>query len=383
MKKITLKYNEVFPVLEIANEYLKTYKTVSNNEFNYMLKFLAEGDGKLYIIINNFDISVKFTVNIQSDIKFSKVYQIEEIYNVFKGMKIYSEVEYYPEIDKIDYIEDAVFFLKPTEEPVEVFQIKEKDIKESRTSELNDFLKKELMSIKNILSLKNTKHSNIYFYTEDDMIFNFYNIYVKKLKTLRFIKSDIIGLQFLIYVFSKYDCSEFEYGINENKFVFKSKEFYIEGHNINLNNEELLFINSYFEKFKKLNTINVKLEFLNFVNTVFSLTPRSFLVFDDSTVRIETGNTEVEDCNAEFKIEGFTGYFIIKIVTLMKMLNYVLKHTKNLDEFEIVLGESGKCKWLQVNVDDTTIISEIGGDINEMTDDDSEEDEIFGEPEAE
>jgi hypothetical protein len=346
------------------------------------MKFFSNGDGKLLVIINNFDIKVKFTINIPENIKFSKIYRIEEVYSVFKGMKIYNEVEFYPEIDKMKYTDDAVFFLKPVSEIENIFEIDEKEIKEIKTSELSDFLKKELLSIKNILSLKNTKHSNIYFYTENDMVFNFYTIYVKKQKTLKFINSDIIGLQFLIYVFTKYDSSEFEYGINDNKFIFKSKEFYIEGHNIEIEDEESKFVNTYFENMEQVNILSAKLEFMNFVNTIFSLSPKSFLVFDDGNVRVETGNSEMEDINAEFKMD-FEGYFIIKTVTLMKILNYILKHSNKLDEFEIVLGDSNKCKWFSLTLNDTTIITEIGGDIKQSESDDEDDiSELFGESEG-
>jgi hypothetical protein len=389
MNKITLNYKEIFPVLEIAKEYLKTYQTSANNDFVNMIKFYSSGDGKMLILINNFDIKVKFIIDIKQDIQVDKIYKIDEIYSIFKGMKIYSEVEYYPEIDKITYIsasdevDDAMFYLNPVPEIPEVFDIEEMEITESKTSELSDFLKKELMSIKNILSLK-SKHSNIYFYTENDMVFNFYNIYVKKQKTLKFINSDIIGLQFLIYVFTRYDSSEFEYGINENKFIFKSNEFYIEGHNINIEDEELKYINTYFENFRKMDTVNLKLEFLNFVNTVFALSPKSCLIFDDNCVRVETADTEIDDINAEFKIE-FEGYFIIFTITMMKMLQFVLKNSNKLDEFEITLGYAGRCKWLSLTLGDTTIITDIGGNIKEMTEvDDSEyepidADELFGE----
>ncbi|MEJ2267728.1 MAG: hypothetical protein P8X70_01490 [Nanoarchaeota archaeon] len=214
------------------------------------------------------------------------------------------------------------------------------------------------------------------------MIFNFYNIYVKKQKTLKFINSDIIGLQFLIYVFTRYDSSEFEYGTNENKFIFKSNEFYIEGHNININDEELTYINTYFDNFKEVGKINLKLEFLNFINTVLTLSPKSHLVFHDDTVRVGT-IAEVEEIDAEFKIE-FKGYFVIWSVVLVKMLSFVLKNSNKLDEFEIVLGEAGRSKWLSVTLGDTTIISEIGGDIKDMTgvnDDENpiDTEELFGE----
>jgi hypothetical protein len=208
------------------------------------------------------------------------------------------------------------------------------------------------------------------------MVFNFYNYYVKKQKTLKFINSDIIGLQFLIYVFNR-NTGEFEYGTNKDKFIFRSKNFYIEGHNLNINTDELIFLDGYFSNFEKKNSVNLKLEFLNFVSTVFSLSPKSFLIFDDGTVRVQEGTDTAEDLNAEFKIK-FEGFFIVKTVIIMKILNYILRYSQKLDEFEIVLGESNKCKWLKAEVNDTIILTEIAGDISEITDSgDDEEDEVF------
>ncbi len=380
---VVLKIDEILPIMEITNEYLKIYKLISNNEFNYMVRFYCAGDGKLFIIINNSDIKVIFNIKIENHVCIDKIYQISELYNILKGMKSYQNFSYCPSSDKLIFSDDAVFYLKitPLDQGIkdEVFNLDEKEIKEIKISELNNFLKKELIGIKNIITLKNNKYSNNYFYSEDDMVFNFYDVYIKKQKTLKFINSDIIGLQFLIYIFSRYENNEFNYGINENKYIFKSNNFYIEGHSLNNTSENNEFVNNFFDKFTQVGVLNLKLEFYNFINTIVSINPKSCLIFDDNQVGMQLTAIEEEnnEFTAEFKIDNFNGFFVIKSIVLYKILNFILKNTDKLDEFELLLGESCGSKWLRFVMNDTIIITEIAADLESVDLDDVDEEKVF------
>jgi hypothetical protein len=381
---LKLNTGELFPILEIANEFLKTYKLISNNEFNFFIRMYSEGNNKINFIINNFDTKIKFNFETENDLKFDKMYFIEEFYNIIKGMKIYNDMIFNPEINSIDFGTDAKFFLSEHEMEdkikLAVYADDELEIGEVKTSELNNFIKAELGKIKTVLGLKNNKYPNYYSYVENDIVFNFYNVYAKKINSLKLINSDIIGLCFLVYIFSKYENLEFSYGINDSKYIFKSDNFYIEGRNIILEEEKVGIINSFFSSFKEISKVELKLEFYNFLSTVVAADKNIYIVFDDNKVRLQA-NAEHDDNNAEFKVNNdFKGFFLLNGCLLNKVLSFVLKYQDKIDQFVFSLGESiGNNRWLKIIAGDTEIMLEITADLDnvENTDEGDEAEEIF------
>jgi hypothetical protein len=367
---LKLNMSEVFPIIEIASEYKKLYSLISINEFNNFIRMFSDGSGKLNFIVNNFDMRMHFNILIEKDIQFDKVYFIDELSKIFKGMNVYNEVFFNPEINLLKFNDDAEFFIneKLIKDEEKIYSNDEIKISESKTNELNTFIKSELNKIKSILSLKNTKFPNYYSYLNgSDMIFNFFNIYLKKINNIHLINTDILGLQFLVYIFSKYENIEFNYGINDNKYIFKSENFYIEGRNIKIEDEKIKTIDSFFTSFNKISEINLKLEFHNFISTVVSSDKTIFLVFDDNKVKLQSSaDKEDEDFLAEFKtLNDFKGFFLFRGEILRKALSFALKYTDKIDQFNLILGESvGNNKWMRIEAGDTEILIEITADID-------------------
>jgi hypothetical protein len=365
---IKFKTSEVYPLVEIFYEFFKLYKLIANHNYINFMRWLSVGDGKIYITLNNLDMRLKFNLDIDKDIIFDKIYPIEEFYNIVKSMNVYPTFELNLDNNIINFGDDADFSLVTVEmeEKVkeEIFNSKELKIGQSDLLKINDVILKEFKNIKMILNLKNQNYPNYYFYKDEHMIFNLFNIYVKKYNNLIDINSDIIGFKFLVYLFEKKLDEQIEYGIKDGRFIFKCARYYVEGRNCVFDgNERHTFILDNFDNFNCSNTIELKLEFYNFVNTVYNIDNTCCLVFDDENVRIQSNNTDV---TANFKIEGFEGFFIIHITILMKLLSFMLSYNAKIEDFKINLGISNNTKWAQIQTGDVLLLTEIMADLADI-----------------
>jgi hypothetical protein len=92
-------------------------------------------------------------------------------------------------------------------------------------------------------------------------------------------------------------------------------------------------------------------------------------------MQLTVDEEENSEFDANFTID-FNGFFVIKAYKLYKILNFVLRNTDKLDEFELSLGESSGTKWIKFTVNDVIILTEISADFESSSDNDSES-EIF------
>ena len=357
-----LKINNVYTVLEIADNYLKTYNMISNNDYNHFIRMYTDGSGILYFILNNLDIKLVMKVNIDSNISFDKMYKINELFTVLKGMKVYEEVEYDYVNDVFKFFNDASFLLHEItldERTKEVmFSSEELSVEDNESSVIDDTVKNEFSNIKKIIDLKKKDSPNYFCYKDDDIYFNLFDIYVKKLNNFKNIYTDIIGFKFLIFIFEKTTSSHFIYGKNGKKFIFKFDDFYIEGININCDDGKKTLLYNFFDKLDVKTKFEVKLEFYNFVSTVMATNNKCGLVFNNNTKSVSIQSHD-NSYNAEFNIDGISDFFVISIYNMNKILNFILKYVSKIDHFKFILGLSEDSKWLVFKVADITLMTEL------------------------
>jgi hypothetical protein len=290
-----------------------------------------------------------------------------------KGMKIYPKVSFEYESNILKFSDDALFLLHEIElddkSKEAIFGTTELKLEKPETQTIDDTVRTEFDNIKKLLDLKNKDNPNYYFYKDNYIYFNFYNIYVRKKNNFRNIYTDIIGLKFLIFMFGRTKSEKFDYGRHGNKFVFKGDDFYFEGHNIQCEETKKSIIYNFFKDFKKKSEFVTKLEFYNFVSTIVSYSPKCALIFDDDNSLVHIQSAE-GNFSAEFKVEGMDDYFLMPIVIMIKVLSFILRYVDKIDEFNFSIGMSEDTKWMKTEIGDVELLTEIRlTSVNDLEDD--------------
>lgn len=372
--KITVKTKEILPIMEVINEFYKLYKDIINHNYNVFFRVYSNNDNKFIMVVNNLDIKIKFELPIEEEIKIDKIYHILEFYGIIKCMSVYEEMVLDFEKNYIKFNTDAEFLLKQVDiddkEKNEIFSLKELSTSENKEEiNINESLLDEFKIIKKIIDLKNQHFPNYYFYKDESMIFNLFDIYVKKDNTLININSDVVGFKFLTYLLDKKISENIIHFDVNDKFILKSDKYYVEGKKYKFdNNEKQNFIIKFFnEEFNNSREIKIKLEFYNFINVILNMEKNSCVVFDNGTVRIQSADEELD---ASFKTD-FEGFFIVKTSILSKIFNFMMStFSNNFNEFKLVFGESNNGKWLKIELPNVTLLTEIIGDLNDIENDD-------------
>ena len=308
-------------------------------EFKNYVRFLSQGDGVLYLIVNNTgDTKIILNIGVEEGIKIDKIYIIGELYNVIKNMINYSVITLE---DNIIYFPDGKFSLMPIELSQTrrdlIFGLNDASLEYSERFIINDDTESEIKDIFKLLDLRSNSSTESYFFKDDYIYFNFRNIYVKKKSDLKFLVTDLFSLRMISIILLKNKYKEVFYEILEGKIYLKSDDFYFETRIFEEKQNTVDFVGKYFN-FKKekilekgedgiVEELNINVEFFNFIEAVVSYDNESVVVFsDEKKVFIQS---RYQDFVANFNIKKYDGNtFVISTENLHKILKYIMNEIK-------------------------------------------------------
>jgi hypothetical protein len=352
---VKIKTGELFSMFSILDGYIALSKAFTNEYLNYV-RFYSKGDGKLYLIVNNSeDLKIVQNTDIEQDAVIDKLYQISELSNIIKNVMNYTEIEL---IDDIIYFEDGKFTLFVVDNMDEgkrdsLFNIQKYDVDKKFT--IDDDLEEELKDIFSILNLKSSGAGNSYFYKNGCLYFNFNELYIRKDSILNFIITDIISLRMISKILLKHKGSLVNYGTVDSKLVLQSDKFYVESSVFIEDENSVNYLTGYFDKIVETKTINMKLEFANFVNAVFAFDPESTLTFQNDEVFL---CSSYRKSVADFKMEDINNEFIISSSVIYKILSYIIK-SKGINSLIFRLIRINDNKFLEFDHDGVKILTEV------------------------
>ena len=320
-----IKTHEFYEVINIVNTFSILSKFFQN-EYKRFLRLCSFGDGKLYIIVNNNeDMKLIQTINIETEYIIDKIYDINDIYTFVKNILNYTDFLFDVDNDKIIF-EDGEFSLIniPLSKDLieDIFNIDRKPTNNNFV--VDDVMTKEIKDIFSILGLK-SNYANSFFYRDSNLFFNFRDLYIKKKSSLSFVVTDICSLRMISELLLINKDKEIKYGTNDNRLVFDSENFYLETYVYIEDERTKNYLSSYFEDKQILKEVDIKFEFSNFINAIYSIDKESTIVFKYDKVLI---NSAERKNIGQFTIENTDEYFSINTNILGKILNYYIKNSQ-------------------------------------------------------
>lgn len=356
-----IKTSEFYNAVSAINTFHSLSKFFSTTYKEYV-RMYSIGDGKLYLIVNNCeDIKLIQYINIDTDIYIDKLYRIFDMNNFIKNILNYSTFYFDIENNKIVF-DDGVFILlqgQLSDDIVEdIFTLNK--LNTTNNFIVDNNIEKELNDIFSILTLKaaDKDSHNSFFYSNNNLFFNFKYIYVKKQSIMSFIITDIYSLRMISILLLNNKKKNVNYGIVNNKLIFESDTFYLETNiyleDINTKN----YLESYFDEIVDIKDIEIKLEFFNFVNAINIYDDDSVIVFRNDIIFI---NSSKQKNIGFFKISPLNIDFDITISTdvLYKILNYYLK-SSNIDSLKFKIVSTKQTKFVYFKTESNVeILTEV------------------------
>jgi hypothetical protein len=328
-----------------------------NSEYKNYVRFYAEGNGLLHLVINNSDLKIIQYVEIESEISINKMYLIPEIVNIIPKLKSYD----YFILDNDQVIfEDGRISLIP-------IQMEEKEIEdnyginvpfESDTEfVVDEHLNKEIDKIFKVIDLKKKNSRNSYFSDGDNLYFDFADVRILKPSFFNYINSDIFSLKIVALMFKYSEGQNIQMRKVGNKFYLNANSFYIEGHQLRIDDVDKQMMKKLFTDEKRtLMNVKSKLELLYFVDVVSGYDSASNLIFSNGKVKVDSTHKEFV---AEFNLEDMEeGEFIISTEVFAKIIKFAISYGK-LSQLEWNIIERMGSKFLELESDGTVVLSEV------------------------
>jgi len=345
---------KLLTALNLADTFLKLSKFFPSPHKG-LIRTYSNGDGKLYLIMNNAeDMKVCQNIDIDPGEKIDTVYSIVEFYNIVKNVINYSTLELK---DDLIIFPDGHFTLVsinfPEEKKNELFNLNFTSKFDSEFSVTEDVIG-ELRNVFRVLTLKSDRR-NSYFHTGKDLFFNFSDIFVKRSSTLSFLVTDIFSLRLISLFLLKNKGAEIKYSISDDTLTLASDNFILESIVFEEDQDIKNYLQYYFETFKSIDELKIKLEFFNFISAVNYFDPEASLLFGNGKVLVQS---RYQKFKAEFST-NIDSSFIIGVGILFKIFDYIMKNNDdNFITFHIgSIGDKGR--FIQFNTTETNIITEI------------------------
>ena len=371
-KKVEKKVEEKKLILNSAefNKFLNvlaTFQTLSkyyNSDYTNMVRLYSSGNGILEMIVNNFDLKMAEYITIEDGVKLDKLYLIEEIYGIVNTLKSYESFR----LDSdVIYFDDGKISVKEInlekETKDEVFPI-DLPFYDKNAFKMETALTEEIAKIFKITEFRTKKARNYYYFDGDDINFYFHLIKVKKTSAFNMFNSDIFSLKIINSLFSIADGQEvfFNKNAGDNKFVFNSDDWYVEGHNLKISADEKQYMNAVFKdkNEKTIATVKTKLELLNFASIVCAFDVTSSLFFEKDKVKANSSQDYYQAVfNLTDEIQGKDSAFIIGTETLVKILKFIMAYEKKIESFEFRIVKNAMGAFARFDLSDMTIYADL------------------------
>lgn len=344
---------KLYEALKNADVFLKLSKFFPSPH-KELIRVFSNGDGKLNLIMNNDeDMKVCQILDIDVGETVDKMYSIVLFFNIIKNVINYSTIELK---DDLITFTDGIFSLVdinfPEQKKEEMFNLNFKEnINDS--FEVTEDVVNELRNIFRLLTLKSDR-KNSYFSNNNDLYFNFSDIFIKKNSTLSFLVTDIFSLRIISQFLLKNKNSNIYYKIEDDLLILKTDNFYLETLVFKEDEEIRDYLKYYFESFNKINELKIKLEFFNFVSATFFFDENASIVFGGGKITIQS---RYQKFKAEFKTD-ITESFIVGVNVLYKILDFIIKNNEdNYINFNIGTIDSGR--FISFESGETKILTEI------------------------
>jgi hypothetical protein len=360
--KLILKAEDLNRVLDIISNFYGQSSFMNNAYKNYVRLF-SEGNGLLHLVVNNHDLKIIQYIDIEHDISINKIYLIPELTNIIPKLKSYDY--FIIENDQVIFEDGRISLISIQLENEEIEGNYSINVPFDSDTEfvVDEHLNKEIDKIFKVIDLKkktekNKNSRNSYFSDEDTLYFDFADVRILKPSFFNYINSDIFSLKIVALMFKYSENQNIQMKKTDNKFYLNANLFFIQGHQLKIDNVDKQMMKKLFNDEKKtLMNIKSKLELLYFVDVVAGYDSSSNLIFSKGKVKVDSVNKEFI---AEFNIEDMDvdKEFIISTEVFAKILKFAVSYSK-ISQLEWNIIERMGSKFLELESGDAVVLSEV------------------------